>query len=146
MNKENIKIGNVWIENYDSIMIKFALEFCIFTLMGVLALLNMLLFPFFLIYSIFFSYLTIEQQISSINDTTIAIHYTTNVNFDEYTINDLDWLDSIKKYYENETIYEKQKKYKISKKRFLYYSNARDVKDWLDKQNKELQNMKLNQF
>lgn len=147
MNKENIKIGNVRIENYDTIMIKFVLEFCIFTLIGVLALLNVLLLPFFLIYSIFFLYLTtVEQQIFSINDTTIAIHYTTNVDFDEYTINNLDWLDSIKKYYENETVYEKQQKYKISKKRFLYYSNARDAKDWLDRQNKELQNMKLNKF
>lgn len=147
MNKENIKIGNVRIENYDTIMIKFVLEFCIFTLIGVLALLNVLLLPFFLIYSIFFLYLaTVEQQIFSINDTTITIHYTTNVDFDEYTINNLDWLDSIKKYYENETVYEKQQKYKISKKRFLYYSNARDAKDWLDKQNEELKNLKLNQF
>ena len=54
MNKENIKIGNVRIENYDTIMIKFVLEFCIFTLIGVLARLNVLLLPFFLIYSIFF--------------------------------------------------------------------------------------------
>ena len=147
MNKENIKVGNIWIEDYDSIMSKFALEFFIFILIGVLTLFKILLFPFFLIYSILFVYLAVaEQQVSLINDTAIVIHYTTNVDFDEYVLNDLDWLYSIKKYYENETVYKKQQKYKISKKRFLYYSNARDAKDWLDRQNKELQNMKLNKF
>lgn len=144
MNKEHIKIGNIWIESDKFIMNKFVLTFCMFIIIGFLTLFNMFFLPFFLIYSIFIIYFTIKQQ--PINDTQIIIHYTTNVDFDEYTINNLDWLDSIKKYYENETAYEKQQKYKISKKRFLYYSNARDAKDWLNKQNEELKNMKLNQF
>lgn len=144
MNKENMKIGNIWIESDEFIMNKFILTFCIFIIMGFLTLFNMFFLPFFLIYSIFIIYFIIKQQ--SINGTQIIIHYTTNVDFDEYVLNDLDWLISIKKYYENETAYEKQQKYKISKKRFLYYSNARDAKDWLNKQNEEFKNMKLNQF
>lgn len=144
MNNENIKIGKVWIESYESIIIKCRLMFCILILIIVLTLLNVFFLPVFLIYSIFFIDFTIKLQL--INNFTLVVNYTTNVDFDEYVLNDLDWLISIKKYYENETAYEKQQKYKISKKRFLYYSNARDAKDWLNKQNEELKNMKLNQF
>lgn len=144
MNNENIKIGKVWIESYESIMIKCRLMFCILILIIVLTLLNVFFLPVFLIYSIFFIDFTIKLQL--INNFTLVVNYTTNVDFDEYVLNDLDWLISIKKYYGNETTYEKQQKYKISKKRFLYYSNARDAKDWLNKQNEELKNMKLNQF
>ena len=144
MNNENIKIGKVWIESYESIMIKCRLMFCILILIIVLTLLNVFFLPAFLIYSIFFIDFTIKLQL--INNFTLVVNYTTNVDFDEYVLNDLDWLISIKKYYENETAYEKQQKYKISKKRFLYYSNARDAKDWLNKQNEEFKNMKLNQF
>ena len=144
MNNENIKIGKVWIESYESIIIKCRLMFCILILIIVLTLLNVFFLPVFLIYSIFFIDFTIKLQL--INNFTLVVNYTTNVDFDEYVLNDLDWLISIKKYYENETAYEKQQKYKISKKRFLYYSNARDVKDWLNKQNEEFKNMKLNQF
>lgn len=144
MNNKNIKIGKVWIESYESIMIKCRLMFCILILIIVLTLLNVFFLPVFLIYSIFFIDFTIKLQL--INNFTLVVNYTTNVDFDEYVSNDLDWLISIKKYYENETAYEKQQKYKISKKRFLYYSNARDVKDWLNKQNEKLKNMKLNQF
>lgn len=144
MNNENIKIGKVWIESYESIMIKCRLMFCILILIIVLTLLNVFFIPVFLIYSIFFIDFTIKLQL--INNFTLVVNYTTNVDFDEYVLNDLDWLISIKKYYGNETTYEKQQKYKISKKRFLYYSNARDAKDWLNKQNEELKNMKLNQF
>jgi hypothetical protein len=144
MNNENIKIGKVWIESYESIMIKCCLMFCILILIIVLTLLNVFFLPVFLIYSIFFIDFTIKLQL--INNFTLVVNYTTNVDFDEYVLNDLDWLISIKKYYENETAYEKQQKYKISKKRFLYYSNARDAKDWLNKQNEEFKNMKLNQF
>lgn len=144
MNNENIKIGKVWIESYESIMIKCRLMFCILILIIVLTLLNVFFLPVFLIYSIFFIDFTIKLQL--INNFTLVVNYTTNVDFDEYVLNDLDWLISIKKYYENETVYEKQQKYKISKKRFLYYSNARDAKDWLNKQNEEFKNMKLNQF
>jgi len=144
MNNENIKIGKVWIESYESIMIKCRLMFCILILIIVLTLLNVFFLPVFLIYSIFFIDFTIKLQL--INNFTLVVNYTTNVDFDEYVLNDLDWLISIKKYYENETAYEKQQKYKISKKRFLYYSNARDAKDWLNKQNEEFKNMKLNQF
>lgn len=144
MNNENIKIGKVWIESYESIMIKCRLMFCILILIIVLTLLNVFFLPVFLIYSIFFIDFTIKLQL--INNFTLVVNYTTNVDFDKYVLNDLDWLISIKKYYENETAYEKQQKYKISKKRFLYYSNARDAKDWLNKQNEEFKNMKLNQF
>lgn len=144
MNNENIKIGKVWIESYESIIIKCRLMFCILILIIVLTLLNVFFLPVFLIYSIFFIDFTIKLQL--INNFTLVVNYTTNVDFDEYVLNDLDWLISIKKYYENETAYEKQQKYKISKKRFLYYSNARDAKDWLNKQNEEFKNMKLNQF
>lgn len=144
MNNENIKIGKVWIESYESIIIKCRLMFCILILIIVLTLLNVFFLPIFLIYSIFFIDFTIKLQL--INNFTLVVNYTTNVDFDEYVLNDLDWLISIKKYYENETAYEKQQKYKISKKRFLYYSNARDAKDWLNKQNEEFKNMKLNQF
>ena len=125
-------------------MIKCRLMFCILILIIVLTLLNVFFLPVFLIYSIFFIDFTIKLQL--INNFTLVVNYTTNVDFDEYVLNDLDWLISIKKYYENETAYEKQQKYKISKKRFLYYSNARDAKDWLNKQNEEFKNMKLNQF
>lgn len=116
MNNENIKIGKVWIESYESIMIKCRLMFCILILIIVLTLLNVFFLPVFLIYSIFFIDFTIKLQL--INNFTLVVNYTTNVDFDEYVLNDLDWLISIKKYYENETAYEKQQKYKISKKDF----------------------------
>ena len=140
MNEENIKVGNVWIEDYDSVTKKYFLLASIFVSILFISATN----PCFLaitmlIYTImFFCIVNSVHFPPSFDDTMIVIHYSTNVNFSK----NIGWypkmFDRMKEYYENEDLNEKSQKYKIKKIIYLYDSNAENAKKWFEEQNKKV--------
>ena len=112
MDKENIKVGNIWIEDYDSVTKKYFLLASIFVSILFISATN----PCFLaitklIYTIiFFCIINSVHFPPSLDDTMIVIHYRTTVNFST------GWypktFDKMKECYENENLNQKSQKYK----------------------------------
>lgn len=137
MDKENIKVGNVWIENYDSLIKRYFLLASIFVSILFLSATNLCLLAITMtIYTIiFFCIINSVHLPPSLDNTMIIIHYRTNFNFST------GWypktFDKMKECYENENLNQKSQKYKIKDVIYLYDSNAENAKKWFEKQNKK---------
>ena len=85
MDKENIKIGNIWIEDSESIRKRYFLLVSILVLILLLsAIKECLLAITILIYIVMFFYMVVSNHIPpSFDHTMIAVHYRTNVYFSE---------------------------------------------------------------
>lgn len=145
MDKENIKIGNVWIEDSKSIEKRYFLLSSIFVSILIISAINTcLLMITGIIYTVIFicNVNNIHLPPSS-NPNMIAIHYRTNVNFSKDMCWYPDIFDSIKKYYENENLNEKQKKYKFKDTIYLYKSDAENVKKWFEEQNEKIKIIRI---
>lgn len=132
MDKEDIKVGNVWIEESNEIEKKIFgfYSFSIISLMFISSLLitycNLLL-VFLLILDIF-TVIYLARNLSFppvLSNDLFAIHYTTNVDFTKDIADYHEMFDRMKEYYENETYFEKYEKYKIKRTIFLYNKYAK---------------------
>lgn len=133
MDKENIKVGNVWIENCDSLTKRYFLLASIFVLILIVSVINAYLFAIYTI--MFFCIINSVHFPPSLDDTIIVIHYRTTVNFST------GWypktFDKMKECYENENLNQKLQKYKIKDVIYLYGSNAENAKKWFEEQNEK---------
>lgn len=139
MDKENIKVGNVWIENYDSLTKRYFLLASIFVAILIISAINTyLLMITGIIYTVIFICIINNIHLPpSSNPNMIAIHYRTNVNFSKDMCWYPDIFDLMKECYENEDLNQKSQKYKIKDVIYLYDSNAENAKKWFEKQNKK---------
>ena len=145
MDKEDIKVGNIWIEESNAIKKKiFGFYFLSITTFILISYFSMkyynLLFSFFTILLCVFMVIYLEINISfppSLSNDLFAIHYTTNIDFTEDTADYHEMFDRMKKYYENQPYFEKYEKYKIKKTIFLYNKYAKDKINWVKDQNKK---------
>ena len=139
MDKENIKVGNVWIENYDSLTKRYFLLASIFVAILIISAINTyLLMITGIIYTVIFICIINDIHLPpSSNHNMIAIHYRTNVNFSKDMCWYPDIFDLMKECYENEDLNQKSQKYKIKNVIYLYDSNAENAKKWFKKQNKK---------
>ena len=139
MDKENIKVGNVWIENYDSLTKRYFLLASIFVAILIISAINIyLLMITGIIYTVIFICIINNIHLPpSSNPNMIAIHYRTNVNFSKDMCWYPDIFDLMKECYENEDLNQKSQKYKIKNVIYLYDSNAENAKKWFEKQNKK---------
>lgn len=139
MDKENIKVGNVWIENCDSLKKRYFLLSSIFVSILIISAINTcLLMITGIIYTVIFIYNVNNIHLPpSSNPNMIAIHYRTNVHFSK----DMCWYPDIfnlmKECYENENLNQKSQKYKIKDVIYLYDSNAENAKKWFEEQNEK---------
>lgn len=138
MNKENIKIGDVWIEDSKSIRKRYFLLASIFISILLLSTINECLLAItILIYTVIFFYMVISNNIPpSLDPTMIVVHYRTNVYFSENISLYPKIFDLMKECYENEDLNQKSQKYKIKDIIFLYNSDAEKAKEWFEEQNK----------
>ena len=139
MDKENIKVGNVWIENYDSLTKRYFLLASIFVAILIISAINTyLLMITGIIYTVIFICIINDIHLPpSSNHNMIAIHYRTNVNFSKDMCWYPDIFDLMKECYENEDLNQKSQKYKIKNVIYSYDSNAENAKKWFKKQNKK---------
>lgn len=146
MNEEDIKVGNIWIEESSSIEHKiftfYSLSFIVFILFLYLLIKynNLLLLLLFLtILFVFIAiYLTINIQFPpDLRNDLYAIHYETNVDFTKDMVDYYKIFDKMKKYYENENLIEQQQKYKIKGTILLYNECSKDKIDWVKEQNRK---------
>ena len=139
MDKENIKVGNVWIENCDSLIKRYFLLASIFVAILIISAINTyLLMITGIIYTVIFICIINNIHLPpSSNPNMIAIHYRTNVHFSK----DMCWYPDIfnlmKECYENENLNQKSQKYKIKDVIYLYDSNAENAKKWFEEQNEK---------
>ena len=137
MDKENIKVGNVWIENYDSLKKRYFLLASIFVSILIVSATNLCLLAITMtIYTIiFFCIINSVHFPPSLDDTMIVIHYRTTVNFST------GWypktFDKMKECYENENLNQKSQKYKNKDVIYLYDSKAKNAKKWFEEQNEK---------
>ena len=146
MNEENIKVGNISLEESNSVIIKnyiFLLSapviFIVLTCLSINYRNGLFLFLFLLCVFIII-YLIGNRNtlfLPILDNDVFAIHYTTNVDFTEDTADYHEMFDRMKKYYENEPYFEKYEKYKIKKTIFLYNKYAKDKINWVKDQNKK---------
>ena len=139
MDKKNIKVGNVWIENYDSLTKRYFLLASIFVAILIISAINTyLLMITGIIYTVIFICIINNIHLPpSSNPNMITIHYRTNVNFSK----DMCWYQDIfnlmKECYENENLNQKSQKYKIKDVIYLYDSDAENAKKWFKEQNEK---------
>lgn len=139
MDKENIKIGNIWIEDSESFRKRYFLLSSIFVSILIISAINTcLLMITGIIYTVIFicNVNNIHLPPSS-NPNMIAIHYRTNVNFSKDMCWYPDIFDKMKECYENENLNQKSQKYKIKDVIYLYDSNAENAKKWFEEQNEK---------
>lgn len=151
MDKEDIKVGNVWIEESNEIEKKIFgfYSFSIISLMFISSLLitycNLLL-VFLLILDIF-TVIYLAKNLSFppvLSNDLFAIHYTTNVDFTKDIADYHEMFDRMKEYYENETYFEKYEKYKIKRTIFLYNKYAKNKINWVKEQNEKTKLLEYN--
>lgn len=151
MDKEDIKVGNVWIEESNEIEKKIFgfYSFSIISLMFISSLLitycNLLL-VFLLILDIF-TVIYLARNLSFppvLSNDLFAIHYTTNVDFTKDIADYHEMFDRMKEYYENETYFEKYEKYKIKRTIFLYNKYAKNKINWVKEQNEKTKLLEYN--
>lgn len=151
MNEENIKVGNIWIEESNEIENKIFgfYSFSIISLMFISSLLitycNLLL-VFLLILDIF-TVIYLARNLSFppvLSNDLFAIHYTTNVDFTKDIADYHEMFDRMKEYYENETYFEKYEKYKIKRTIFLYNKYAKNKINWVKEQNEKTKLLEYN--
>lgn len=151
MDKEDIKVGNVWIEESNEIEKKIFgfYSFSIISLMFISSLLitycNLLL-VFLLILDIF-TVIYLARNLSFppvLSNDLFAIHYTTNVDFTKDIADYHEMFDKMKEYYENETYFEKYEKYKIKRTIFLYNKYAKNKINWVKEQNEKTKLLEYN--
>ena len=151
MDKEDIKVGNVWIEESNEIEKKIFgfYSFSIISLMFISSLLitycNLLL-VFLLILDIF-TVIYLARNLSFppvLSNDLFAIHYTTNVDFTKDMADYHKMFDTMKEYYENETYFEKYEKYKIKRTIFLYSKYAKNKINWVKEQNEKTKLLEYN--
>lgn len=145
MDKENIKVGNVWIENYDSLTKRYFLLASIFVAILIISAINTyLLMITGIIYTVIFICIINNIHLPpSSNPNMIAIHYRTNVNFSKDMCWYPDIFDLMKECYENEDLNQKSQKYKIKNVIYLYDSNAENAKKWFEEQNEQNEKNKI---
>lgn len=138
MDKENIKIGNVWIEDSESIRKRYFLLASIFVSILITSATNVcFLMITIVIYFVIFININSRHIPPSSNPNMIAIHYRTNVNFSKDMCWYPDIFDLMKECYENENLNQKSQKYKIKDVIYLYDSNAENAKKWFEEQNEK---------
>lgn len=139
MNKENIKIGNIWIEDSESIRKRYFLLASIFVSILLLSTIKECLLAItILIYTVIFFYMVVSNHIPpSFDHTMIAVHYRTNVYFSENISLYPKIFDLMKECYENENLNQKSQKYKIKDVIYLYDSNVENAKKWFKEQNEK---------
>ena len=140
MNKENIKIGNIWIEDSESIYKKYFLLASILVLSFLLSVMHIyLLMITIIIYLVIFIYIICNNRriILSLDNTMIIIHYRTNVCFSNDISSYTEVFNLLKQCYENEDLNQKLQKYKIKDTIYLYNQNAEKAKEWFEEQNKK---------
>lgn len=139
MDKENIKIGNIWIEDSESFRKRYFLLSSIFVSILIISAINTcLLMITGIIYTVIFICIVNNIHLPpSSNPNMIAIHYKTNVNFSKDMCWYPDIFDLMKECYENENLNQKSQKYKIKDIIYLYDSEAKEAKKWFKEQNKE---------
>ena len=151
MDKEDIKVGNVWIEESNEIKKKIFgfYSFSIISLMFISSLLitycNLLL-VFLLILDIF-TVIYLARNLSFppvLSNELFAIHYTTNVDFTKDIADYHEMFDRMKEYYENETYFEKYEKYKIKRTIFLYNKYGKNKINWVKEQNEKTKLLEYN--
>ena len=146
MDKENIKIGNIWIEDSESIYKKYFLLASIFVLSFILSLIHIyLLIITIIIYLVMFIYIICNDRriILSFDNTMIIIHYRTNVCFSNDMSSYTETFNLLKQCYENEDLNQKLQKYKIKDTIYLYNQNAEKAKEWFKEQNKKNKIIKI---
>ena len=104
MDKENIKIGNIWIEDSESFRKRYFLLSSIFVSILIISTINTcLLMITGIIYTVIFICIVNNIHLPpSSNPNMIAIHYRTNVNFSKDMCWYPDIFDLMKECYENE--------------------------------------------
>lgn len=143
MNVENIKIGNIYIEDINR---HFFLKFIVLVFMSIAIylLLAKKIDPIFAILSLipiapicFFIVFHEYIDVSGHFDESICfLHLTTNVNFDDIEKSNVFYI--IKKQYEKETIVEKNTKYNYKVKIKIQADdvfNSQYIKNWIQEQN-----------
>ena len=151
MDKEDIKVGNIWIEENNEIEKKIFgfYSFSIISLMLISSLLikycNLLL-VFLLVLNVF-TVIYLVRNLSFppvLSNDLFAIHYTTNVDFTKDIADYHEMFDRMKEYYENETYFEKYEKYKIKRTIFLYNKYAKNKINWVKEQNEKTKLLEYN--
>ena len=144
MDKENIKVGNIWIEESNAIEKKI-LSFYSFSVISLILISSLLieycnlLLVFLLILDVF-TVIYLARNLSFppvLSNDLFAIHYTTNVDFTKDIADYHEMFDIMKEYYENEPYFEKYEKYKIKRTIFLYNKYAKNRINWVKEQNKK---------
>ena len=145
MDKENIKIGNIWIEDSESFRKRYFLLSSIFVSILIISAINTcLLMITGIIYTVIFICIVNNIHLPpSSNHNMIAIHYRTNVNFSKDMCWYPDIFDLMKECYKNENLNKKSQKYKIKDIIYLYDSEAKEAKKWFKEQNKENKENKI---
>ena len=140
MDKENIKIGNVWIEDSKSIRKRYFLLASIFVAILIISAINTyLLMITGIIYTVIFICIINNIHLPpSSNPNMIAIHYRTNVNFSKDMCWYPDIFDLMKECYENEDLNQKSQKYKIKNVIYLYDSMQKMQKNGLKNKIKKI--------
>ena len=151
MDKEDIKVGNVWIEESNEIEKKI-FSFYFFSITSLILISSLLikycnlLFVFLLILDIF-TVIYLARNLSFppvLSNDLFAIHYTTNVDFTKDIADYHEMFDRMKEYYENETYFEKYEKYKIKRTIFLYNKYAKNKINWVKEQNEKTKLLEYN--
>ena len=151
MDKEDIKVGNIWIEESNEIEKKI-FSFYFFSITSLILISSLLikycnlLFVFLLILNVF-TVIYLARNISLppvLSNDLFAIHYTTNVDFTKDMADYHEMFDTMKEYYENETYFEKYEKYKIKRTIFLYNKYAKNKINWGKEQNEKTKLLEYN--
>lgn len=142
MNTENIKIGNIYIEDINCTFLKkfiilivmlittYILLAKMFNLISVVLLLMFISIIYFFI--IFHDYI---DDSGHWNESICFLHFTTNVNFDDIEKSNV--FNIIKTQYEKETIIEKNTKYNYKVKIKIQADdilNSQFIKSWIQEQ------------
>ena len=143
MNVENIKIGNIYIEDINRhffkkniILVVMFITTCILLAKMINPTLAVLLSMFIstiYFYIIFYDYIDVSGHF---DESICFLHLTTNVNFDDIEKSNV--FNIIKTQYEKETIIEKNTKYNYKVKLKIQTDDILDsqyIKNWIQEQN-----------
>lgn len=147
MNTENIKIGNIYIEDSNCLFIKKIIVIVVMTIVTFILLGKITDFFISSILSVFcfviYYFIIFYEYINNngyFDDSTCFLHFTSNINFNG--IKRSDTFNIIKTQYEKETIIEKNTKYNYKVKLKIQTDDIWDsinmeyIKNWIQEQRK----------
>lgn len=147
MNTENIKIGNIYIENSNCLFIKKIIVIVVMTITTFILLGKITDFFISSILSVFcfviYYFIVFYEYINNngyFDDSTCFLHFTSNINFNGIKRSDI--FNIIKTQYEKETIIEKNTKYNYKVKLKIQTNDIEDstnmeyIKNWIQEQRK----------